>query len=39
VRIWYTIGVMEKADLILILGGTFFIGAGLGYYLARILFG
>jgi hypothetical protein len=30
---------MEKDDFYLIIGGTFIIGAGLGFYLSRILFG
>lgn len=30
---------MEKEDLYLVLGGTFLIGAGLGFYIARLIFG
>ncbi len=30
---------MEKTDLLMILGGTFIIAAGIGFYLARIFFG
>ncbi len=30
---------MGKEDLYLILGGTFIIGAGLGFYVSRVLFG
>ncbi len=30
---------MEKEDVYLFLGGTFVIGAGFGFYLARVIFG
>ncbi len=30
---------MGKTDLSIILAGTFLIGAGLGFYIARIIFG
>jgi hypothetical protein len=30
---------MGKADLFMILGGTLLIGAGFGFYLARLIFG
>lgn len=30
---------MEKTDLYMVLGGTFLIGAGLGFYITRLLFG
>lgn len=30
---------MAKADLFLIFAGTFSIAAGMGFYIARILFG
>jgi hypothetical protein len=37
--ICYTGETMEKTDLFMILGGTFIIATGLGFYLARIFFG
>lgn len=37
--ICYTDYIMEKSDLVLILGGTFIIATGIGFYLARIFFG
>jgi hypothetical protein len=30
---------MEKSDLVMIFGFVFLIGAGLGFYIARIVFG
>jgi hypothetical protein len=30
---------MDRTDLFMLLGGTFLIGAGLGFYIARLLFG
>lgn len=37
--LWYTLRIMSEEDAYLMLGGAFLIGAGLGFYLARIIFG